>query len=44
MPAFIGLLYSGTAVQPEMEKAFTEGDDMLKNMLLYVHQPGWPAR
>ena len=45
MPAFIGLLYSGTAVQPEMEKAFTEGDDMLKNMLLYVltNQGGQPA-
>ncbi len=45
MPALFALLFPGTAVQPEMEKVFDEGDDMLKNMLLYVlsNQGGQPA-
>ena len=45
MPAMVALLTAGTAVQPGMEKAFFEGDDMVKDMLLYVlsGQGGQPA-
>ena len=45
MPTLLALMSPGTAVQPEMERAFDEGDDMLKNMLVYVisNQGGQPA-